>query len=168
MYIVNSSSCVVMVTHTCILSTAVPGWWWWHNMHVCTLCEIIFKTCGLLAVLSSPPDTLPITLLGPHWMLHCLWFHVSIYANRRRSCFGKYRRKRNTAGEAESKGQSSASCTVYCPARRSSTMQKGARIPRRVYIRMYVQRPRTYAFVWPHMRSIRKVAQARPTMPAFL
>ena len=33
------------------------------------------------------------------------------------SCFGKCRRKRSTVGEAESKGQSSASCTVYCPAR---------------------------------------------------
>ena len=43
------------------------------------------------------------------------------------SYFGKCRRKRSTAGEAESKGQSSASCTVYCPARRSSTTQKGAR-----------------------------------------
>ena len=31
--------------------------------------EVIFKTCGLLVVLSSPPDTLPITLPGPHEMI---------------------------------------------------------------------------------------------------
>ena len=68
------------------------------------------------------------------------------------SCFGKCRRKRNTADEVESKGQSSASCTVYCPARRSSTTQKGVRIPCRVYVRTYVH-PRTYTFVRPHMCS---------------
>ena len=31
-----------------------------------------------------------------------------------------------SVGEAESKGQSSASCADYCPARRSSTTQKEA------------------------------------------
>ena len=80
------------------------------------------------------------------------------------SCFGKCRRKRSTAGEAESKGQSSASCTVYCPARRSSTTQKGARIPRRVYVRTYV-RPRTYTFVRPHMRSHEQHPQTRSGSP---
>ena len=38
-------------------------------MHVCTLCEVIFKTSGLLVVLSLPPDSLSTILLGPHGML---------------------------------------------------------------------------------------------------
>ena len=52
MYIVNSSGWVMMVT--------------------CNLCEIIFKTTGLLVVLSSPPDALPIycVTFDPHKESH--------------------------------------------------------------------------------------------------
>ena len=72
--------------------------------------------------------------------------------------------KRNTAGEAESKGQSSASCTVYCPARSSSTTQKGAWLPRRVYVHTYVH-PRTYTFVRPYMRGHEQHPQSRSGLP---
>ena len=91
--------------------------------------------------------------------------------------FGKCRRKRSTAGEAESKAQSSASCTVHCPARRSSTTQKGARIPRRVYVRTstYILLLLIIIIIIIYIRlygricaAISKLAQARPTMPVFL
>ena len=48
--------------------------------------------------------------------------------------------------------------------KRSSTMQKGARIPRRVYIHTYVC-PRTYTFVWLHMRGHEQHPQTRSGSP---
>ena len=54
------------------------------------------------------------------------------------------------------------SCTVYCPARRSSTTQKGAQIPRRVYVRTYVRTSTFYGRICAAMGNIRKLAQARP------
>ena len=60
---------------------------------------------------------------------------------------------RNTAGEAESKGQSSASCTVY-----------GFRAEF-TYVRTYVQvHIRLYGHICAAMSNICKLAQARPTL----
>ena len=58
---------------------------------------------------------------------------------------------RNTAGEVESNGQSSAS-------------MHSLRIPRRVYVRTYI-RPRTYTFVRSHMRGHEQHLQTRSGSP---
>ena len=53
-------------------------------MHV--LCVVISKTSGLLVILSSPPDALPITLSGPCEMIKAyssiLGAHTHVYCQQ--------------------------------------------------------------------------------------
>jgi len=51
-----------------------------------TLCEVISKTSGLLVILSSLPDVLPVTLPGPHEMVKAyssvLGAHTHVYCRQ--------------------------------------------------------------------------------------
>jgi len=80
----------------------------------------------------------------------------------------KSARKRSTAGEAESKVQSSALQAAQSTAKREEALQRRRECGFRAeftYVHIHI---RLYGRICAAMSNIRILAQARPTMPAFL